>query len=641
MPAEDEDFEHQQVVTRRPEYHYVVRALEAQDRGAAFVQLAKEHLVPGPWAVENGGGFWWIPHRLKHTIEILEDDERDRRLCRSTFVLLKNMDPDQAVALSNYLNQRPFGATVWCDLESASLQATTTAALDPAAWWNAFVFLNVVTRSVGIWENLAPRLSERWGGSVPDIEHPELGPRLEPDQFVSEHFLMTYQPEATTGVWFARREIKNMRLSLRSMLAGSGAQDQAALIDPDDYDRNLPSTENFRTDFELPVAGTTAYVSLRQADHPDLGRGLEFFTGTQVTAAGKTDPTHRASSSYEALYLANALNQAQVAFCPTRLSAGGWSVWSSQLAASTFIDGETTRQLLSLSEIAAGETIAMIAADQTGLLALLADALHPEAIEVPWEPQDPLGWEGIETNAGIMSLLVDDAGVTTEATAGLPVNELLDPVLLEGDAWALQHSDLLATFGIFNPAGPSVGSLEVAINYSSGLALLLERTRHPFLPSLALRAILDRAGYDELASFVEAAVAGMGWGGLDWFEIVDARPEVISALRRGLRAFGEQLDADLLYAARLTVASAVSPWDGLNHPAELDLPDLPAHDPAGLWAKVIEHPSNVDNHIAYLRSAWEGAKEFAHGNDTAAGEIAGMLIREIELRRAGRVEHRP
>ncbi len=628
---------HEPVVTRRPAFHPVVQALEAPDAGAAFAQLVRDHLAPGKWAVDTESGFWWVPYRLMHKIELLGDEVQHRTLCRSDFVLLENIDPEDAVGLTNYLNERPFGATVWCDLDSGSVHATTTVVLEPAAWWNAFVFLNAVTRLVGICENVAPRLAERWGGRVPQVVHPEFGLREEPDGFLSEHFHITLQPEAATGVWFAGREIESMRRSLQSMLASEGYGSAASMLaDQGGYDRRLTAIGNFRADFELPVGGTTASVSVRQADHPDLGRGLEFFIGTQVTAERETDPALTASSSFEALYLANALNQAQVAFCPLRLSAGGWSAWGSQLSASTFIDGETVRQLVGLCDIAAGETVAMMAADQSGVLTILADALRPEVVEVPWEPQEPVWWDGVETNAGLVSLLVDDATVISEVTEGLPVNAVLEPVPLEGDAWALQHSDLLATFGIFNPAGPSVGSLEVAVNYSSGLALLLERTRHPLHPSLRLHAVLDRDGYDDLASYVEAALADMPWFGLDWFEIIDGRPALIDALRRGLRVFGSNLDIDLNTETRLIVASVASPWDRLEHPDELLLPDLPTGDPQALWAEAIQHPSNIDSHVAYLRSAWEASIEWALGDNGRASQTAGRLSDEIRLREGGR-----
>ena len=235
-------------------------------------------------------------------------------------------------------------------------------------------------------------------------------------------------------------------------------------------------------------------------------------------------------------------------------------------------------------------------------------------------------------NAGHLSLFVEDRAAFDSAAAGLPLNVLAEPIWIDPfdlseparDLWGLQHTHLLASFGIFNPAGPSVGSLELSINYESGQALLLERLRHPFSPHLIVHALIDQDGFLSLNDLVEGVIARLQWGGLDWFEIC-ATPTagMAEAAVQGLLAFGqritETLDSDL---GHLAGALTLRPWLRLSISAE-ELNDLFAEVVAfdyGLssleyWAWALMKPSNIDNHTKDLRSAWEGARAWLASPD--------------------------
>ncbi len=50
------------------------------------------------------------------------------------------------------------------------------------------------------------------------------------------------------------------------------------------------------------------------------------------------------------------------------------------------------------------------------------------------------------------------------------------------------------------------------------------------------------------------------------------------------------------------------------------------------WIDAITHPANIDSHVAYLRSAWEGAVLFRVGETEKAQEMSNRLIREVAQR---------
>jgi hypothetical protein len=75
------------------------------------------------------------------------------------------------------------------------------------------------------------------------------------------------------------------------------------------------------------------------------------------------------------------------------------------------------------------------------------------------------------------------------------------------------------------------------------------------------------------------------------------------------------------------IASLNNPWARLTNP-DLDLPDVEG-DPIEGWIDAITHPANIDSHVAYLRSAWEGAQLFGQGDTDKAQETSNHLIGEV------------
>ncbi len=623
--------------TVRPTSDPVAVALSADDPRSAFLDLMRDRLGPGRWAFPIDNGFAWVAYRLKHSIECFNNDD-GVLVARSTFVLVENVtDVGQALNMVGYLNQRSFGGALWFDFGAGTICLTTVAHLDPRSWWNAYLFGSIVPRLVGICEHLAPRLADWVDAEVALAAHPEHGLRTDPDQFCGEHTMDTYVPEAGAGLWWSAREVLGFREVVDSLVSDGGGRIEWP-VDP------LPGTllsDSMGTTARLPMGEGWLQATVGEADHPDLGLGLQVllslsvkFAGTAPDGVDEVQPR-----SMDAMFVANELNRLVAVCCPAPLTLAGWTLWDNQLHQATYVQPEVVRMLQSAAQPTVGEALGLLVRD----LIVNVDPLrfllgHEDNADVEWAHIEEVSWRGVGQNAGYKSLLVNEAECVPRAIEGLPVNTLLsEPVDLDDELWALQSNHLVMTMGIFNPVGPSVGSIELAIDYNLQRGLLVERLRHPFSPSIRLWAVLDRDGFASLDDFVELLIERLPWSTFEWVRILDSDPAVASSVERGLLRFIKRRDLDLATEAQRLIDGMVNPW------IRLDRQYVPSGslqefdgDSADLWLEAVTHPAVVDSCLAHLRSAWEGAKAFVRDpNGPEASDWVARISDEVASRRAG------
>jgi len=649
----------------------LLRVLGSEQPLYEMLHFMKGELGAEKWAVIFEDGFWWMPHRLRHFVEVFDRNEtsepgEESLVCRSMITLVENVkDHESALAFAQYFNQRPFGASVWFDQEKDSIHATSWVALDPAHHSLVFLFVEAVKRKIGICEHIAPKLAALVDGEVPSAEHPEHGLRTEPDEFVENRFWPLYSPEGTLGNWWSKEEIASIHSYL--MEEFEHRFDSVEVLEGGDYQSDRTSAANLEVSLCLTENGWLSaektdpepshVLSVGQADHPDFGRGIEVLISTPLDFGGNTDAATPPASSFQAQLVANSFNGFESLYCEGTIGISGWTTWRGQVHLSTFIPGETIATLhliytqgadpaSSLADLCGGYVLGPLA---TGLMARIdvIAGIHEYSNfhDIKWLFTQDRRWKGVVENAGYHSLFVDDNEVFETVAAGLPLNELIDPICFEasephGGLFGLPHTFLIANFGIFNPAGPSAGSLELAIHYESGRALLLERNRHPFLPSITVHALLDQTGFASLGEYVEKVIARLEWTSLDWFEIVNDNH--VDALLRGLRTFGQKVGEQMPLRQTATNLLSMLPWLRVSTPAgqEGENPEWVASlddlDDLGFWVFALCHPANVDSHNRYFRSAWEGSSAFLHNPDdpTTVQEMVDSLIRGVHHRSA-------
>lgn len=602
---------------------------------------SKKSEAPWPWFVETEAGFWWLPHRLRHDIEVLRVDSQggERLVCRSTFTIARNpATPAHALAAVNYLNQRGLGASAYFDFEANEMKMVTSTDLSGAGWFNVFLFEGIVGRLVGILEIAAERLAGAAGAEPAFVEHPHLGPRLEPDQFISDAAKSTYGPEAGTGFWWSRKEVADFRNAWKFFMEQGGRPDLAETIDPEEYDPRLTSARNLEQhsmiDIDAGDIGIFATrISVQPAEHHEIGSGLEFLLATDITFGGERDPAKTPDNSFDSLNVANTLNSTAAATCAPTLLAGGWSVWRGQLSLSTWIQPEDIRMLQGTAALCCGAVIAVMSNQHHTRFGELLQLLRGP-LGVEWDHADEFAWDGVRQNAGKEQLLIDSQSVTNAAIQGLPVNELFEPITLDNNCWLLQHEVVPLRFGIFNPAGPSVGTIEVAIDYGKQIALLLERCRHPFSPSLRLYAVLDLDGFHRLGEFLAQMIPTIPWSSLDWVDVNDEDPKVREEIFNGLIAFAQSRDFDFLDHAAALLETTEDPWIRVDPGFETTTAFGADATLETSWVPAVTSAANIDAHLAYLRSAWEGAQAYKQSgfDPQAATDMMKGCRSEIDRR---------
>ncbi|MDC3402439.1 hypothetical protein OAX95_00715 [bacterium] len=649
--------------TVRPTHDPVVEALTAADPALAFVELMRERLGPGEWEFPIGDGFAWIPYRLKHLVECF-DDGAGRLVARSTFVLVENADEGEALTMAAYLNQRSFGGAIWYDPEDKTVRLTSVARLDPSTWWNAYLFAATVPRLVGICEHLAPRLATWVSGDVAVATHPFRGARTEPDQFYDEYAIDTYVPEAGAGLWWSAREVAAFREVIGEFVATA----RGVVEWPPDPVEGVLLFESMRATARVPTDDGWVEVRVGEVDHPDLGLGVQIlltssveFTDVEARLAAlaakrlhrldseprglpPTSPSSLPASrvnTWDSLLLANELNRILAISRPANLTLGGWTVYEGQPHLATYLWPEVIRMFQSAGTPTVGESFGLLVSDVVrGNLQLVPSLLHHESMAgTTWGHVDHSAWRGVNQNAGYKSLLVDQSECVPATIDGLPLNTFLaEPIELDGQMWALQHSQLLMSMGIFNPVGPSIGSLEVAIDHTLRRGMLIERLRHPFSPAVRLWAVIDRQGFDSLDHFADLLIPRLQWNTFDWVRVLAREQFVAEAVDRGLLRFARRDSHNSLEHAQRLADSVSNPWTRLDHDyAPTNSLDDAGRDPAELWLEIVTHPALVDSSLAYLRSAWEGAKAFVDRSDdpTIAQQWITRISNEVTDRRAG------
>lgn len=448
------------------------------------------------------------------------------------------------------------------------------------------------------------------------------------------------EPEAAAGLWFSDNEIARFRNKTKDALEVGGLTDQSATIRPYELDPNATSARNLEQWITAPMGAYEMSFRLRQSDHPDFGRGIEILGVTNVIVHGGVRDEDRASNGGVLANVCTSLmNAYQADEFPALLNIGGWTTWRGQLMWTSFIDGESFRQLLSLGLQGAGVILSLLLTEQVptshAFAWLMTESWLSERADL-WNITEQVEWDGVQQNAGLLPLLVPNGVIDRLGFADAPLNQLIGPFEIDGtDAW-FQHTLLLATWGIFNPMGPSVGSLEICIDFESQRALLVERLRHPFSPRVAVHAVLDFDGFSNRADLVAEVIGGLEWSSPDWFEITDYDPAVKNSLREGMRLFAGRSDEDFRRTTQLLLASIGSPWARLSS-NELELPEIDG-DPIETWIEVVTSAANIDNHLAYLRSAWEGAVAYqgSKGDPNVAQSMTNRLVEEV-VRRSNQV----
>jgi hypothetical protein len=556
----------------------VVSALESAAPIEAFLGLLRQSLQPGAWEESHARGFSWIPYRLRHTVD--GGITPSGPVCRSKIGLVSDISDEKgALDWASRLNLRGLGGAVFYEPDSRSLWLVASTRLDPRRWWNAFLFREAVTRHVGLAEHLAPRLADAIGGKLMESSHERLGERSSPDQLYFEHAVETYQPEASTGLWWSESEQRRISFLFGHIAKSSKGSGRASIR----RDGVLVA------DALLPVGRGRVAMRLQEIDHPDFGFGPQVSISTSFVP----DRRSRSRSLEEwALVHANLMNQRLFDAAPAALTLGGWAGVDGRVVFTTYFWPQVVRMLQYLGIPTTADLWTLVLYDvvenvprESGIGTMKMAKKAPEV------------WSANLAASGF-SLLTDESYVADkfELSDGM----LTDRVELGFEEWCLA-SKTLVTFGLFNPAGPSIGSIEIIDLRSAGKVWLVQRTRHPSQPSMVLLAVFARQRSDVLSKSVEEAIANLQWDRIDWMRIRDH--QYAASAKTGLKLWAASRAMNFGAIAASIRRASGNPWNLVDRPlVESGESPGPGIDE---WVRQVTDPGWVSGCSAYMRSAWD------------------------------------
>jgi hypothetical protein len=194
-------------------------------------------------------------------------------------------------------------------------------------------------------------------------------------------------------------------------------------------------------------------------------------------------------------------------------------------------------------------------------------------------------------------------------------------------SWLVPRQSLICSFGIFNPAGPTVSSLELGLDGKAWTLYFV--LRHPVgaqVFEIASSPISDARL--EIPQMIEDALAGAGGGvlgsGPHWMDV--RMSNFSESIVRGLRRFAEESsETDWRLECDRIISQGGDPWTEAPSANSEDVIEI-SGDPIETWIGLIMSRDVIFGHRAFMRSAWEGSKLFVHGDFADAQNVSNALI---------------
>ena len=580
------------VQTRRPLVGPVGEALALPNsQRDHLVQNILNYLDQGEgWTLQRDSGSTWYPGRLAVEFQCPPDD---RVLRLDTRVADIQEEPPTLHSLLNELNINAAGWWWWIDHISSSVHCSINCAVDTTAWWWPSILMGVLPNYAATTEALADRLATLGRGSVVQASHPEKGPRPELDGWILGTRLGERQPVASLDLWLSTLELARLQAAL-------------GVLWPD-YEHRV----SWPLCASIVDNSGRVRVVLRRHWHPEFGWGWQI-----AAVSGITSPSENVEA--QGLHLTKMLNERQARSSSAVNRFGGWSyVPKLGLAHLTFVPALEIELLLA----AAGSTIGNIAAlmmDVRMHLSDLQDAASVtlssgSALQIDTTRADELDESAVQVKLSAVHI---DVGPD-----GWPYRDQdLQVATLAGqepdDSWLIPRHAIICSFGIFNPMGPTVSSLEAAYLCSdggSGRWVLYFVMRHPLYPKLVRLGHSDT--WDGLGKVISASLedAERAFGtGPEWLDIQAHQAAVLA----GTRKFAEtHPDPDWRREAESLLTASSYPWNRVSPGFSPKPVDWPAGaDPIDCWIAAVTNLDVIAGHQLFIRSAWDGVEQLAANN---------------------------
>ncbi len=552
------------------------------------------------WTVRRPDGLTWFPSRL--ALEVNEFAGSDDPGLRSDVVVVRNVTSVSPELLSrlNDLNAHAAGWVYWFDPDDGVITSTASCPMVQQHWWWCWVLLILQQNQVAVAESVADELAELAGGEVAVSAHPDRGVRTEVDEWIAGARLGAREPCASLDMFLTSLDYQKLNDALGVLAEGLEIETWCPLR------------------VELADGDGRVLTQMGRHWHPEHGWGLQIATAAHGPndAAGVDDP--------ESLVTLAAEWNTDMVRQGGRLILGGWvAVDGLGLMNHVFAPAFAVEHIANDSQDSFGAVLGLVMAH------LAEAALATVPPEPPTSEVDDAN-ERLRSAASGLHRIVGPLGWSyLQDREHQPAGVVGDPDGPEDEAdasWLIPRHIPICSFGIFNPIGPTVSSLEVAETGSEWVLLFV--LRNPFGPVIedwGRTAPGDVDHLDQLISDALAVTEGGPMGpGPDWMDIFNRDAAVLDGITR----FARGSDLEMLTGrANELLHYYADPWARLTQQdGPLESPDRGAMNPVDLWTMAITDREVVAGHQLFIRSAWLGAKAMVEGGPDDAWSISNALI---------------
>lgn len=441
----------------------------------------------------------------------------------------------------------------------------------------------------------AKLLADLSGGSISIRKHPQQGLRPGRDSWIDGILRGPGEPVSSAGLMITSLDISNLRKVLESR----------------DTSRKIELSWPFKVSF--CDENGAKYAQLRDHWHAEFGLGWQF---TAIDSEFQFEATLKDGRSEEALVSAMRLNRNLISSSSNIPIFGGWVVVSSfNLIRNTFLPLPIIEEIQVLSQRSFGTV--------SGLMAVWFEESfsRPSSLKI----EVGIGQHNEDFESAAHSVHINNELSQFSTLIDRSVNDAIDFENGSGK-WLRPRHSLVCSFGIFNPAGPTISSLELSL--SSEEWILYWAIRHPHGPEIVE---IGRSATEDASVLIPHLIErclsdrneGVLGSGCQWMDV--RLPQFEAAVIRGLRGFVlASPDIDWRSECRRIVGGQCDPWAMLELDDEA-LPEFEIDNVIDLWVSLVTDPNVVFGYQAFIRSAWEGSKRFAQGDFEGAQATASAI----------------
>lgn len=578
-------------------------AIGSPDEWLRMREVVLECLEVGANVIEDSPGV------LRWVIETLEARFETKSLspftqARFTVRIFEGFeDRSDAIFFANSLNQKSAGGTFLHDVESNSISFVTYCGLN--VWWDLALMLYSARAACGQAEAIAQRSDLLKYNKCRPAQSSSVLVKQGNNNLVAQRLWDTTQPDFISGLWVSDAERRAFIKELDEVPVDFNV---TPMFGEDSPGRNIEKMDFRHGAFPegelLQVFGgrsASCYVMFNE--WTEWGRslsvhvGLPFFTHSAEIKRGTSEET--------AVSLANTLNHAAVETLYQKLGFGSWFAKEAQLCFSTVIPHAILKPVI-------------CGVDRRTVAELLFDFVDPRMMNRVMSGTTRLFLElGLATErepnvSDSMDSVIESRKRPEAVRAAVSATE----VVSAEDLWVMPSTPFLV-YGIFNPIGSTLGSLELVDGIQE--SFIVNRWRHPHHPGEVLLFDIDE-NVSILESMQQGVLALADSISLPDFIFIpqDLPPQFQDGLFDALVSMAETMEnngADVLGKA-IRIWNHPNPW---VRPSAEDSTDLVAPEHfhglknAEAYAAVSSNPGIVDLNVGLFQAWWEGAIAYMAG----------------------------